>query len=69
MIDRDLLMIKFPDGGFRLEKQDDPDNKFWMIDEDKVKIGDTFVVMANGYFSYNGNIVDDINNERNSNSK
>ena len=49
MLWKELLLIKF-DNGFRLLSEQDPDDKFFVIDEIDIKIGDTFTVGPNGYF-------------------
>lgn len=41
--------MKFSNG-FRILSQNDPDDKFFVIDDVEIKIGDTFRVGPNGYF-------------------
>jgi|TARA_B110000908_G_scaffold142340_1_gene170490 hypothetical protein len=54
---KDYDLMKF-DNGFRVVKKDNPDDKFHMIDEGLLKIGDTFIVGPSGYFEHRGNIMD-----------
>ena len=49
MIWKELLLMKFSNG-FRILSQNDPDDKFFVIDDVEIKIGDTFRVGPNGYF-------------------
>jgi len=49
MLWKDLLLTKF-ENGFRILKDKDPDDKFFVIDEVDIKIGDEYRVGPNGYF-------------------
>jgi|TARA_B110000503_G_scaffold27007_1_gene42840 hypothetical protein len=54
MVWKDLLLMKF-ENGFRLLNNKDSDDKFFVIDDVKIEIGDTFRVGASGYFEHIGN--------------
>lgn len=51
---KDLILVKFKNG-FRILNNTDPDDKFFVIDDVKIEIGDTFRVGPNGYFEHIGN--------------
>lgn len=51
---KDLILTKFKNG-FRILNNKDADNKFFVIDDVKIKIGDEFRVGPNGYFEHIGN--------------
>ena len=40
--------------GFKIVKESDPDNKFFVIDECDIQIGDVYEVAPNGYFELKG---------------
>lgn len=54
---KELLLSKF-DNGFRILNDKDPDDKFFVIDDVNLKIGDEFRVGPNGYFEHIGNVND-----------
>ena len=47
MLWKDLLLTKF-ENGFRILKDKDPEDKFFVIDEVDIKIGDEYRVGPNG---------------------
>lgn len=49
MIWKDLMLMKFKNG-FRILANKDPDDKFFILDDVELKIGDVFRVGPNGYF-------------------
>jgi hypothetical protein len=49
MLWKDLLLMKF-ENGFRILSNKSPDDKFFVIDEVELKIGDIYRVGPNGYF-------------------
>jgi|TARA_B110000240_G_scaffold192880_1_gene237805 hypothetical protein len=49
-----LMLMKF-DNGFRMYKNNDADNKHWVLDEIALEVGDTFKVGPSGYFEFQGN--------------
>jgi hypothetical protein len=53
MMWKDLLLMKFQNG-FRILKDSNPDDKFFVIDDVELKIGDTYRVGPNGYFELIG---------------
>lgn len=53
MMWKDLLLMKFQNG-FRILKDNNPDDKFFVIDDVELKIGDTYRVGPNGYFELIG---------------
>ena len=59
MLWKDLLLTKFHNG-FRILKNTDPEDKFFVIDEVDLQIGDIYVVGPNGYFEYRGNAHKDL---------
>jgi hypothetical protein len=48
----DIIQI---DDDFRLVKQSDPDNKFYLVGVGLFKPGDTFVIGPNGWLEFTGN--------------
>tara|TARA_B100000768_G_C11242771_1_gene360360 strand:+ start:547 stop:783 length:237 start_codon:yes stop_codon:yes gene_type:complete len=62
MIWRDLVLSKFSNG-FRILNGKNTDDKFFVIDDVKMEIGDMFRVGPNGYFENVGNIHGNIHNE------
>lgn len=46
--------MKFQNG-FRILKEKDPENKFFVIDDVELEIGNVYRVGPNGYFEYIGN--------------
>ena len=55
MIYKNLVLSKF-DNGFRIPNEKNLDDKFFVIDDVNVEIGDEFRVGPNGYFEKIGNI-------------
>jgi hypothetical protein len=49
--------MKFKNG-FRILNNKDTEDKFFVIDDVKIKIGDEFRVGPNGYFEHIGNVND-----------
>ena len=56
---KDLLLMKFANG-FRILNNTDPDDKFFVIDDVKIEIGDEFRVGPTGYFEKIGNHVKEL---------
>tara|TARA_R110002153_G_scaffold264417_1_gene426322 strand:+ start:1307 stop:1489 length:183 start_codon:yes stop_codon:yes gene_type:complete len=56
---KDLLLMKFANG-FRILNNTDPEDKFFVIDDVKIEIGDEFRVGPNGYFEKIGNHVKEL---------
>lgn len=54
MMWKNLLLMKF-ENGFRILKDKDPDDKFFVIDDVELEIGDVYRVGPNGYFEKIGN--------------
>lgn len=54
MLWKNLLLMKFPNG-FRILQDKDPDDKFFVIDDVEIEIGNVYRVGPNGYFEYIGN--------------
>jgi hypothetical protein len=59
MLWKDLLLMKFKNG-FRITSAKDPDDKFFVIDDVKIQIGDLYQVGPNGYFEKIGSVAEDI---------
>lgn len=59
MLWKDLLLTKFANG-FRITSAKDPDDKFFVIDDVKIQIGDLYQVGPNGYFEKIGSVAEDI---------
>lgn len=55
MIWKNLLLMKF-ENGFRILNEKDDDDKFFVIDDVQLEIGDEFRLGPNGYFERIGNI-------------
>jgi hypothetical protein len=55
MLHKNLVLHKF-EKGFRILSTKDLDNKFFVIDDVKLDIGDEFRVGPNGYFEKIGNM-------------
>jgi hypothetical protein len=51
---KDLVLTKFKNG-FRILNEKNLDDKFFVIDDVKLNIGDEFRVGPNGYFEHIGN--------------
>ena len=49
MLWKDLLLMKFQNG-FRILNNKDAEDKFFVIDDVKLNIGDVYRVGPNGYF-------------------
>ena len=49
MLWKDLMLMKFKNG-FRILANKDPDDKYFILDDVELKIGDVFRVGPNGYF-------------------
>jgi hypothetical protein len=49
MLWKDLLLMKFQNG-FRILNNKDTEDKFFVIDDVKLNIGDVYRVGPNGYF-------------------
>ena len=58
MLWKDLLLLKF-ENGFRVLSNNDPEDKFFVIDDVKLKIGDLYQVGPNGYFEKVGNTLEE----------
>ena len=54
MIYKELVLSKF-DNGFRILNEKNLDDKFFVIDDVNLEIGDEFRVGPNGYFEHIGN--------------
>lgn len=54
MLWKDLVLTKF-ENGFRILNGKNTDDKFFVIDDVKLEIGDMFRVGPNGYFEHIGN--------------
>lgn len=55
MVWKNLLLMKFGNG-FRILNEKDSDDKFFVIDDVQLEIGDEFRLGPNGYFERIGNI-------------
>ena len=55
MLWKNLLLIKF-ENGFRILDNKDTEDKFFVIDDVKLNIGDEFRVGPNGYFEHIGSV-------------
>jgi hypothetical protein len=53
-IEKGLILQNFNRNGFKIVKESDPDNKFFVIDECDIQIGDVYEVAPNGYFELKG---------------
>jgi hypothetical protein len=62
MLWKDLIFTKF-ENGFRILNGKNTEDKFFVIDEVKLKIGDEFRVGPNGYFEHIGNPLQDLIDE------
>ncbi len=62
MLWKDLVLSKFSNG-FRILNGKNTDDKFFVIDDVELKIGDEFRVGANGYFEHIGNPLQDLMEE------
>jgi hypothetical protein len=62
MLWKDLVFTKF-ENGFRILNGKNTEDKFFVIDEVKLKIGDEFRVGPNGYFEHIGNPLQDLIDE------
>ena len=62
MLWKDLVLSKFSDG-FRILNGKNTDDKFFVIDDVELKIGDVFRVGPNGYFEHIGNPLQDLIDE------
>jgi hypothetical protein len=58
MLWKDLLLMKFKNG-FRIIPAKDPDDKFFVIDDVELQIGDLYQVGPNGYFEKIGSVAED----------
>lgn len=67
MIFKNLVLSKF-DNGFRILNEKNLDDKFFVIDDVKLEIGDEFRVGPNGYFEFTGNITSNMAIAANDNS-
>ena len=54
MLWKNLLLMKFKNG-FRVMPDNKEEEKFFVLDDVKLEIGDEFRVGPNGYFEYIGN--------------
>lgn len=54
MMWKNLLLMKFQNG-FRILNDKDPDDKFFVIDDVELEVGDVYRVGPNGYFEKIGN--------------
>ena len=54
MLWKNLLLMKF-ENGFRIMPDNKEDDKFFVLDECQLEIGDEFRVGPNGYFEKIGN--------------
>tara|TARA_B110000503_G_scaffold87152_1_gene132496 strand:- start:2010 stop:2258 length:249 start_codon:yes stop_codon:yes gene_type:complete len=52
---KDLILVKF-ENGFRILNNKDSEDKFFVIDEVELKVGDEFRIGPNGYFEHIGNV-------------
>jgi hypothetical protein len=59
---KDLVLNKFSNG-FRILNGKNTEDKFFVIDDVELKIGDEFRVGPNGYFEHIGNPLQDLINE------
>ena len=59
---KDLVLTKFSNG-FRILNGKNTEDKFFIIDDVELKIGDEFRVGPNGYFEHIGNPLQDLINE------
>jgi len=59
MLWKDLLLMKFKNG-FRILNNNDAENKFFVIDDIELEVGDVYRVGPNGYFEHIGNTADDL---------
>jgi len=59
---KDLVLNKFSNG-FRILNGKNTEDKFFIIDDVELKIGDEFRVGPNGYFEHIGNPLQDLINE------
>ena len=62
MLWKNLVLSKFSNG-FRILNGKNTDDKFFVIDDVELKIGDEFRVGANGYFEHIGNHLQDLIDE------
>mgnify|MGYP000131112147 CR=1 FL=1 len=62
MLWKNLVLSKFSNG-FRILNGKNTDDKFFVIDDVELKIGDEFRVGANGYFEHIGNPLQDLIDE------
>ena len=62
MLWKNLVLSKFSNG-FRILNGKNTEDKFFVIDEVKLKIGDEFRVGPNGYFEHIGNPLQDLIDE------
>ena len=53
-LEKGLILQNFNRNGFRIVKESEPDNKFFVIDECNIQIGDVYEVGPNGYFELKG---------------
>ena len=44
------MLLKFEDKGFRILTEQDPDDKFFVVDDIELNIGNEYRVGPNGYF-------------------
>lgn len=59
---KDLVLNKFSNG-FRILNGKNTEDKFFVIDDVELNIGDEFRVGPNGYFEHIGNPLQDLINE------
>ena len=59
MLWKNLLLMKF-ENGFRIMPDNKEDDKFFVLDECQLEIGDEFRVGPNGYFEKIGNVVKEV---------
>lgn len=57
MLWKDLVLVKFNNGFRILNKKDD---KFFILDDVELEIGDEFRIGPNGYFEKIGNMVKEV---------
>ena len=50
MLWKELMLLKFEDKGFRILAEQDPDDKFFVVDDIELNIGNEYRVGPNGYF-------------------
>ena len=62
MLWKDLVLSKFSNG-FRILNGKNTEDKFFVIDDVELKIGDEFRVGPNGYFEHIGNPLQDLIDE------